>query len=147
VQDLWNFALELYARAGVEQACLELQEAGNDVCLLLTGAWLQRRGVRCLDERLQALQALAGPWQREVVTPLRQVRQDWRANAGQDAELAALREQVKKLELQAERILLDRLQALAENWPDEAGDNDWLVRLAEGNSAALQVLRGAVDPP
>jgi len=124
-----------------------LQEAGNDVCLLLTGAWLQRRGVRCLDERLQALQALAGPWQREVVTPLRQVRQDWRANAGQDAELAALREQVKKLELQAERILLDRLQALAENWPDEAGDNDWLVRLAEGNSAALQVLRGAVDPP
>ncbi|WP_192983994.1 TIGR02444 family protein [Pseudomonas sp. EggHat1] len=147
MQDLWNFALELYARAGVEQACLELQEAGNDVCLLLTGAWLQRRGVRCLDERLQALQALAGPWQREVVTPLRQVRQDWRANAGQDAELAALREQVKKLELQAERILLDRLQALAENWPDEAGDNDWLVRLAEGNSAALQVLRGAVDPP
>lgn len=147
MQDLWNFALELYARAGVEQACLELQEAGNDVCLLLTGAWLQRRGVRCLDERLQALQALAGPWQREVVTPLRQVRQDWRANASQDAELAALREQVKKLELQAERILLDRLQALAENWPDEAGDNDWLVRLAEGNSAALQVLRGAVDPP
>lgn len=147
MQDLWNFALELYARAGVEQACLELQEAGNDVCLLLTGAWLQRRGVRCLDERLQALQALAGPWQREVVTPLRQVRQDWRANAGQDAELAALREQVKKLELQAERILLERLQALAENWPDEAGDNDWLVRLAEGNSAALQVLRGAVDPP
>ncbi|VXB93535.1 TIGR02444 family protein [Pseudomonas sp. 8O] len=147
MQDLWNFALELYARAGVEQACLELQEAGNDVCLLLTGAWLQRRGVRCLDERLQALQALAGPWQREVVTPLRQVRQDWRANAGQDAELAALREQVKKLELQAERILLDRLQALAENWPDEAGDNDWLVRLAEGNSATLQVLRGAVDPP
>lgn len=147
MQDLWNFALELYARAGVEQACLELQEAGNDVCLLLTGAWLQRRGVRCLDERLQALQALAGPWQRVVVTPLRQVRQDWRANASQDAELAALREQVKKLELQAERILLDRLQALAENWPDEAGDNDWLVRLAEGNSAALQVLRGAVDPP
>ena len=48
MQDLWNFALELYAREGVEQACLELQETGSDVCLLLTGAWLQRRGVRCL---------------------------------------------------------------------------------------------------
>ncbi|CDM38827.1 hypothetical protein PPSAL_0210 [Ectopseudomonas oleovorans] len=48
MQDLWNFALELYARAGVEQACLELQDTGSDVCLLLTGAWLQRRGVRCL---------------------------------------------------------------------------------------------------
>jgi uncharacterized protein (TIGR02444 family) len=147
VQDLWNFALELYARAGVEQACLELQEAGNDVCLLLTGAWLQRRGVRCLDERLQALQALAGPWQREVVTPLRQTRRNWRTAATQDAALTALREQIKTVELQAERVLLGRLQALAENWPDEAGDNDWLVRLAEGSSAALQVLRGAVEPP
>ena len=145
MQDLWNFALELYARAGVEQACLELQETGSDVCLLLTGAWLQRRGVRCLDERLQALQQAAAPWQREVIAPLRQVRQDWRANASQDADLAALREQVKKLELQAERVLLDRLQALAENWPNEAGGDDWLIRLAGGNSAALQVLRGAVD--
>jgi hypothetical protein len=58
-----------------------------------------------------------------------------------------LREQIKTVELQAERVLLGRLQALAENWPDEAGDNDWLVRLAEGSSAALQVLRGAVEPP
>ena len=80
-----------------------------------------------------------------MIAPLRQVRQDWRANASQDAELAALREQVKKLELQAERILLDRLQALAENWPTEAGGDDWLIRLAGGNSAALQVLRGAAE--
>lgn len=147
MQDLWNFALELYARAGVEKACLELQEAGNDVCLLLAGAWLQQRGVRCLNERLQALQALASPWQREVIAPLRQVRQDWRTNASQDAELAALREQVKKLELQAERVLLDRLQALAENWPTEASGDDWLARLAGGNSAALHVLHGAVAHP
>ncbi|MGY2437311.1 hypothetical protein ACW4FQ_29650, partial [Escherichia coli] len=65
----------------------------------------------------------------------------------QDAGLAALREQVKKLELQAERVLLDRLQALTENWPTETGGDDWLTRLAAGNSAALQVLRGAVDHP
>lgn len=147
MQDLWNFAVQLYARPGVESACLQLQDAGCDVCLLLTGAWLQRRGVRYLDERLQALQQAAAPWQREVIAPLRHVRQDWRANASQDAELAALREQVKKLELQAERILLDRLQTLAENWPNEAGGDDWLIRLAGGNSAALQVLRGAVDHP
>ena len=78
MQDLWNFALELYARPGVEQACLELQDAGCDVCLLLTAAWLQGRGVRCLDERLRALTELAGPWQREVVSPLRQTRRHWR---------------------------------------------------------------------
>jgi uncharacterized protein (TIGR02444 family) len=147
VQDLWNFALELYAKPGVEKACLELQDAGNDVCLLLTGAWLQQRGVRCLDERLRALTAVAGPWQREVISPLRQTRRGWRTAAQEDAELAALREQIKKLELQAERVLLERLQTLAESWPCEAGEEDWLIRLAENDSAALQVLRGAIHLP
>ncbi|MGE8295294.1 MAG: TIGR02444 family protein [Pseudomonas sp.] len=147
MQDLWNFALERYARAGVEQACLQLQEAGSDVCLLLTGAWLQGRGVRCLDQRLCALRNVAGPWQREVISPLRQTRRDWRAAAGQDTELAALREQVKKLELQAERVLFERLQALAEGWPAEASEDDWLIRLAGNDSAALQVLRDAVNQP
>jgi uncharacterized protein (TIGR02444 family) len=144
VQDLWNFALELYARPGVEQACLDLQDAGNDICLLLTGAWLQQRGVRCVDERMRALTEVAGPWQREVVSPLRQTRRHWRTAAGQDAELAALREQIKKLELQAERVLLERLQALAANWPDEEAQSDWLLALTGENSAALQVLRGAI---
>ncbi|WP_212629242.1 TIGR02444 family protein [Pseudomonas sp. KB-10] len=147
MQDLWNFALELYARPGVEKACLELQDAGNDVCLLLTGAWLQQRGVRCLDERLLALTAVAGAWQREVISPLRQTRRNWRAAAGEDAELAALREQIKKLELQAERVLLERLQTLAESWSGGAGEEDWLIRLAGNDSAALQVLRGAIHLP
>lgn len=45
--DLWNFALHLYARPGVEAACLALQDEGADVCLLLCGAWLEagRAGV------------------------------------------------------------------------------------------------------
>ncbi len=147
MQDLWNFAFELYARPGVEHACLELQEAGCDVCLLLTGAWLQRRGVRCLDERLRALRDVAVPWQREVVSPLRQLRRDWRSAAGQDAAMASLREQVKQLELHSERVLLERLQALAEPWPSEAGDHDWLTHLGRQDSAALHVLRGAMAQP
>jgi len=90
---------------------------------------------------------VAGPWQREVISPLRQTRRDWRAAAGQDTELAALREQVKKLELQAERVFFERLQALAEGWPAEASEDDWLIRLAGNDSAALQVLRDAVNQP
>ena len=49
--------------------------------------------------------------------------------------------------LQAERVLLERLQTLAESWPGEAGEEDWLIRLAKNDSAALQVLRGAVRLP
>ena len=146
MQDLWNFALELYAKPGVEKACLALQDSGSDVCLLLTGAWLQRRGVRCLNERLIALRNVAAPWQREVLAPLRQTRSDWRASAAQDAELASLRKEVKRLELEAERVLLERLQSLTENWPDEEGENAWLTALTDDNSAALQVLRGAIEP-
>ena len=68
--DLWTFALACYARPGVETACLELQNQGADVCLLLCGAWLQARGVAC-SARLQALTALAAPWRGDVIEPLR----------------------------------------------------------------------------
>lgn len=144
MQDLWNFAVRLYARPGVEDACLSLQEAGGDVCLLLAGAWLQRRGVPCRQTYLEALLALAAPWQREVVTPLCQLRRHWRTSAEADGELASLRERIKQLELEAERLLLQRIETLAENWPSEDGDNDWLSRLAGDDSAALQMLRGAI---
>ncbi|MFJ4050808.1 TIGR02444 family protein [Pseudomonas hunanensis] len=130
--DLWNYALTLYARPGVQAACLELQALGGDVCLLLCATWLQARGVAVLGERAQALQELAEPWQREVVAPLRSLRQQWRAKASDDAQLAALREQVKGLELRAEKTLLERLQERSRQWPAGSHEpaDDWLARLA-----------------
>lgn len=144
MQDLWDYALKLYARPGVEAACLQLQEGGDDICLLLAGAWLQRRGTPCRDEHVQALRELAEPWQREVVAPLRQMRRAWRTTAAQDLELATLRERLKRLELEAERLLLQRLETLAAGWPSGVAEDDWLSRLGRGDSAALQVLRGAL---
>ena len=130
--DLWSFALSTYARQGVEAACLRLQEQGADVCLLLCGAWLEQRGVAYKPERIQALQQIAQPWRVQVVEPLRQMRVQWRALAQQDAQLASLREQVKTLELEAERTLLARLEALAQAWPinEVLGQREWLEGLA-----------------
>lgn len=130
--DLWSFALSTYARPGVEAACLRLQEQGADVCLLLCGAWLEQRGVAYKPERVQALQQIAQPWRVQVVEPLRQMRVQWRALAQQDTQLASLREQIKTLELEAERTLLARLDALAQAWPiDEVlGQQEWLEGLA-----------------
>ena len=145
--DLWSFALSTYARPGVEAACLRLQAKGADVCLLLCGAWLEQRGVTPTAERLQALQHMARPWQKEVVEPLRQVRVQWRAMAQQDEPLAALRERVKALELEAERQLLTRLEALAQAWPigESEGQQGWLEGLATEaanlDHDALQSLR------
>lgn len=147
--DLWNFAIGLYARPGVEQACLELQAQGADVCLLLCAAWLDRRGVAPSDERIDQLRQLAGPWQREVVQPLRSLRQQWRAQATTDSQLAALRERIKGLELDAERLQLERLQGICAGWPDgdKAPPDSWLARLAPAISHhhdALKVLRAAM---
>jgi uncharacterized protein (TIGR02444 family) len=146
--DLWSFASCCYARPGVEAACLQLQAAGADVCLLLCGLWLEQRGVPCADERLVALKALSEPWQRQVVRPLRELRQSWREPAQLDAAQLRLREQVKALELEAERELLHRLEQLAGSWSRQAGESvAWLEPLAtaagEAHRDALQLLRAA----
>ena len=149
--DLWTFSLNTYAQPGVEQTCLALQAQGANVCLLLCAAWLGRRGVRCETERAGQLQALAGPWHDQVVKPLRQLRTQWRTAASEDVELKVLRDQVKALELAAEQQLLQRLEALARDWP-EVGAEDldaWLeavtARATGLNSDALQQLRVAVN--
>ena len=143
--DLWDFAQRLYGRPGVEHACLQLQEAGADVCLLLCGAWLQRHGMACTPARLAHLQAIAQPWQTEVISPLRQLRQNWRTAAQQHAPLAALRERLKGLELDAEQQLLLALQACAHDWAraNESAVPAWLEALAgtDADPDALQLLR------
>lgn len=143
--DLWNFAQRLYGRPNVETACLQLQAAGADVCLLLCACWLEQSAQAYSPQRCQQLQNLAQPWQQQVITPLRQLRQSWRTAAQQQPELAILREQLKDLEQQGERQLLMQLQACALTWPalDGAAASDWLVPLAAGATPldALQVLR------
>jgi len=136
--DLWRFAEELYRRPGVETACLHLQAQGNDICLLLCGAWLGCRGVACSAERAEHLRAIAQPWQREVVGTLRQVRQQWRAAAHHDSALAMLREQIKQLELAAERELLHRLGSCCQDWPGDTAEDmqAWLHTLAPVTTAA-----------
>jgi uncharacterized protein (TIGR02444 family) len=149
--DLWSFSLSIYARPGVEQACLQLQSAGVNVCLLLCAAWLGQRGMACNEQRLQQLRSVAEPWDSDVVRPLRALRMQWKAIAMQDAELYTLREQVKTLELEAERHLLLRLEQSAQGWPqEEATDlSVWLEGVAAGADHlardALHQLRVAVS--
>ncbi|KJK08795.1 MULTISPECIES: TIGR02444 family protein [unclassified Pseudomonas] len=129
--DLWNFALNLYARPGVEAVCLQWQDQGGDVCLLLCAAWLNTRGATPSEQRVQALREMATPWQTDVVKPLRSLRQHWRDAAAQDPQLASLRERVKGLELEAERVLLERLQGVCEGWTATGeSECDWLHYLA-----------------
>lgn len=145
--DLWSFALSCYRQPGIEAACLELQAAGADVCLLLTGAWLECRGVACDVARLRQLKDLSDDWRAMVVAPLRTLRQSWRQQAATDYELAELRERVKALELDAEHIQLQRLQSATQHWPKGNEPANWLDPLCAGLSgekqARLEALRRA----
>jgi uncharacterized protein (TIGR02444 family) len=149
--DLWSFSLSTYARPGVEPACLQLQSAGINVCLLLCALWLGERGVACNEHRLRQLHSVVEPWDADVVRPLRALRVNWKVVAADDSELNALREQVKALELEAERHLLVRLERSALSWPQgEATDlSAWLEGVTAGaahlDRDALHQLRVAVS--
>jgi uncharacterized protein (TIGR02444 family) len=136
--DLWRFACDVYTRPGVEAACMAAQANGQDVCLVLCGLWLEQRKVAWSPERAHTLENIALPWTHEVIQPLRALRQQWRSAAQTDDELAPIREGIKRLELNAERTLLARLQATAQTWPE--GETDQLQWLSSTvPSPAIQV--------
>ncbi|AIR89018.1 TIGR02444 family protein [Pseudomonas cremoricolorata] len=146
--DLWNYALALYRREGVEQASLTLQNAGADVCLLLCGCWLQSRPVSADAERAGTLRELANAWQDEVIKPLRRLRQQWKPQAQTDPQLGVLRERLKDVELAAERTLLERLEEAAAHWspaPEQQREDwlQWLLPASALHHDALQTVRVA----
>ncbi|WP_394560265.1 TIGR02444 family protein [Aquipseudomonas alcaligenes] len=142
--DLWSFALSCYARPGVEQACLHLQDGGADVCLLLCALWLERRRIACDEKRLAQLQAVAAHWQQQVVGPLRELRRSWKNDSAVDAGLARLRERIKALELDAERELLERLEEVAQKWQATDDAVAWLEQLVSDRDAR-ELLRAAAS--
>ena len=96
-----------YAKPGVAEACLDLQDTyGQNVPLVLWALW---RGGDVL-----AAVALARSWDKEVVAPLRAVRRRLKGRSGAEA----LRERVKAVELEAERSLMLALEAVAGAVPD-----------------------------
>ena len=136
MRDLWAFATHLYAQPGIEAACLQWQETGGDVCLLLCCAYLEQRQVALQPERLAQLQQHAAAWQSQWQAPLRSLRVQSKAWAAQSPEEQDLREQLKALELASERVLLEQLAALSKDWPHSTGPAPWLSALGASNALA-----------
>lgn len=107
----WAWALAAYDREGVADACLALQDDhGQQTAYLLWAAWagpdpaMMARGA-----------ALARRWEAEALAPIRAARRAMKAGFDHidDAARLALREEVKAVELGAERLLMVSLAALA----------------------------------
>jgi uncharacterized protein (TIGR02444 family) len=110
---LWDWALEAYGRQDVADACLNLQDAhGQNVPYLLWAAWAAGQG-RVADAKAAAL--LMKRWDAEVGAPLRGVRRALKPArpAVADPAREGLREAIKGVELQGERVLMESLEAMS----------------------------------
>lgn len=113
----WAFALAIYARPGVAEACLVLQnEADVDVMLLLIATFAAvKYGTLLTPDEIAALDQACRPWRERIVRKLRAIRTELKTGPlrAPDATTEPFRSKVKALELEAEKLenglLADRL--------------------------------------
>jgi len=153
----WDFSLAVYRRPGVAEACLYLQdEAGVDVNLLLFFCWLAGARDEALGKaEIRDILRRTADWRDHVVRPLRDVRRWMKDNVEgmPAAPVEALRSQVKRIELDSERLQQDMLFAFAGR-PDAVqattlraataqADRDSARRRADANTALYLSIIGA----
>lgn len=113
---LFEWSVQAWRRPGVEAAALQRQDGmGESIALILWRAWAGSVG-EAVEARAQAL---AGGFEAEVITPIRQARRALRTGREGFPSLATLKDEVRAVELAAERRLLAALESLA---PDAGGD-------------------------
>lgn len=108
---LWDWTLKAYGQTGVPQACLSLQDDyGQNTSLLLWSVWAE-----IADPAVLARAAdIARRWEAQTLAPIREVRRSLKPafDGVQDDKRQALREDVKAVELRAERVLMESLEAI-----------------------------------
>ncbi len=143
----WRFSLRFYARAKVSAACVALQDqASVDVNLLLFLLFLAEHHRSVAAGDVARLDAGIAAWREQVVKRLRELRRALKpgidAIPGTVSE--AFRAQIKRLELESERIE----QAALEKFSPETIGSGGASRLqaAEANLAAYEAQLGHAFP-
>ncbi|CAM3654591.1 hypothetical protein BOSP111201_18520 [Bordetella sputigena] len=113
----WAFSLAIYARPGVPDACLGLQDGhGLDVNVLLFALYAGQRGIALGIDDYAALETVVSDWRRQVVAPLRGIRRHVKTTLGGEGGGPSMErevyEAIKRAELAAERAQ----QARMEQW-------------------------------
>lgn len=110
----WSFSKQVYARAGVTDACLKLQDDhGLDVNLLLFCLWCAAEGPgRLTAEDFEQLGQRVDAWQSTTIQPLRALRRQSREELD-DALAAFFKAAMLRVELDAERVEQDLLLSWA----------------------------------
>jgi len=110
---MWEFMLKVYAQPGIAPACLRLQDVcGVDIPMFLAVLYAAASSVDVDVDRIRQLEQSCAGWRGTVVRPLRSIRIDMKSDpwVALDARASGLRENIKCLELAAERIEVDFLE-------------------------------------
>lgn len=128
--DLWSFASEVYTNFKVSSASLELQDSYDvNVPLLLFCCWSAWRYGELPDADINKIVSYSESWSSLTVMPLRQIRQNMKVNMEASSIISKqdwfeLREDIKRLELASEKLLLNGLAKTVEHLPLRVGDVD-----------------------
>lgn len=131
---LWDWTLEAYARPGVPEACLALQDDhGQNTPFLLWAVWAETADAALLTRAAD----LARRWDALAVTPIRAVRRALKPgfDGVGDRDREGLREDVKAVELHAERMLMETLEALTSSLGRRPGGTPALKALEAASRA------------
>jgi len=147
----WTFSIAVYAAGGVAEECLGLQERLElDVNLLLFAAYMGAvERVRLSPQDVEGANAAVAEWHAEIVRPLRAARRALKAPSQDDANPlhaanASLRLQVKRAELEAEKIE----QAMLWHWSrDHLHDFQHDAGALAGNLRGVLAHYGDADAP
>lgn len=152
-EGFWRFSLMVYARPGVADALIRLQDrGGHNVNLILFGLWLGLcEGARFDAAGLARATAAIEGIDRDIVAPLRRLRRALRADP--DPDIRDLRRRVLALEIAAERRIQARLAASASRRKARGGDRQALAEanlrlILDGDFAAEEagVLLSSLSP-
>jgi len=147
----WDWSLQIYSEDDVSRGCIILQDRhGLDVNMVLWCVWAVRAGYGVIDnDTLAGGHAFATDWNSRITSNLRDVRRNLRpAPPGTPIEWAeALRANTLELELDAERVEQDFLQALLDGLQDPSEASDISPRrarqIALNNLVAYADITGA----
>jgi uncharacterized protein (TIGR02444 family) len=140
---VWSFTLALYGKPGVAPALIGLQDRlGLDVNMLLYCCWTGANGRLLSRDDVKAVEAVAEPWQSEIVRPLRALRRRLKGGFGaMPAErVEAYRKRVNELEIEGEHIAQN---AMAQPPRGERRPGVGAVAAVAANLAAYLKLRHA----
>ena len=141
----WRFSLSIYARPGVAEALIALQDQdGCDVNMVLFALWSGAVGQRRLGPAdVAAAQSAIAGLAADIVAPLRRLRRALRPVP--DADFQELRQRVLGLEIVAERAVQRRLVAtLAAGHKPVAADDRHAA--AEANLVVCLGAEAAASP-